>query len=163
MPQPVLEPSLLLGRRTPRPDDGAGAAARLDAAGSAARLGIPFSIHSDAPVTPLGPLFTAWCAVNRLSSSGRLLGPEERLSVAQALHAVTLGAAYTLRMDHLVGSIEAGKFADFAVLDADPLETPPEALREISVHATVLGGPGLQSAVGMRRRPPLLASGTLCP
>ena len=115
-------------------------AARLDAAGSAARLGIPFSIHSDAPVTPLGPLFTAWCAVNRLSSSGRLLGPEERLSVAQALHAVTLGAAYTLRMDHLVGSIEAGKFADFAVLDADPLDTPPEAIREIGVHATVLGG-----------------------
>jgi predicted amidohydrolase YtcJ len=115
-------------------------AARLDAAGSAARLGIPFSIHSDAPVTPLGPLFTAWCAVNRLTSSGRRLGSEERLSVAQALHAVTLGAAYTLRMDHLVGSIEAGKFADFAVLDADPFETPPEQLREIGVHATVLGG-----------------------
>jgi hypothetical protein len=115
-------------------------AARLNAAGSAARLGIPFSIHSDAPVTPLGPLFTAWCAVNRLSSSGRLLGPEERLTVPQALHAVTLGAAYTLRMDHLVGSIEAGKFADFAVLDADPLETPPEHLRDIAVHATILGG-----------------------
>lgn len=115
-------------------------AARLDAAGSAARLGIPFSIHSDAPVTPLGPLFTAWCAVNRLSSSGRLLGPEERLTVPQALHAVTLGAAYTLRMDHLVGSIEAGKFADFAVLDADPLEMPPVHLRDITVHATILGG-----------------------
>ncbi|MGT2479473.1 amidohydrolase family protein [Methylobacterium oryzae CBMB20] len=115
-------------------------AARLNAAGSAARLGIPFSIHSDAPVTPLGPLFTAWCAVNRLSSSGRLLGPEERLTVPQALHAVTLGAAYTLRMDHLVGSIEAGKFADFSVLDADPLEMPPEHLRDITVHATILGG-----------------------
>ena len=115
-------------------------AARLDAAGSAARLGIPLAIHSDAPVTPLGPLFTAWCAVNRLTASGRLLGSEERLSVDQALHAVTLGAAYTLRMDHLVGSIEAGKFADFAVLDADPFETAPESLKDIAVHATVLGG-----------------------
>jgi predicted amidohydrolase YtcJ len=115
-------------------------AARIDAAGSAARLGIPLAIHSDAPVTPLGPLFTAWCAVNRTTSSGRLLGPEERLSVAQALHAVTLGAAYTLRMDHCVGSIEAGKFADFAVLDADPYAVPPEALKDIPVHATVLGG-----------------------
>ncbi|RUP23014.1 amidohydrolase [Methylobacterium sp.] len=115
-------------------------AARIDAAGSAARLGIPLAIHSDAPVTPLGPLFTAWCAVNRTTSSGRLLGPEERLSVAEALHAVTLGAAYTLRMDHCVGSIEAGKFADFAVLDADPYEVPPEALKDVPVHATVLGG-----------------------
>ena len=115
-------------------------AARIDAAGSAARLGIPLAIHSDAPVTPLGPLFTAWCAVNRTTSSGRLLGPAERLSVAEALHAVTLGAAYTLRMDHCVGSIEAGKFADFAVLDADPFETPPEALKDIPVHTTVLGG-----------------------
>ncbi|KNY24304.1 amidohydrolase [Methylobacterium sp. ARG-1] len=115
-------------------------AARIDAAGSAARLGIPLAIHSDAPVTPLGPLFTAWCAVNRTTSSGRLLGPEERLSVAEALHAVTLGAAYTLRMDHCVGSIEAGKFADFAVLDADPYEVPPETLKDVPVHATVLGG-----------------------
>ena len=115
-------------------------AARIDAAGSAVRLGIPLAIHSDAPVTPLGPLFTAWCAVNRTTSSGRVLGPEERLSVAEALHAVTLGAAYTLRMDHCVGSIEAGKFADFAVLDVDPFETLPEALKDIPVHATVLGG-----------------------
>ena len=51
-----------------------------------------------------------------------------------------LGAAYTLRMDHCVGSIEAGKFADFAVLDADPYEVPPEALKDVPVHATVLGG-----------------------
>lgn len=115
-------------------------AARIDAAGSAARFGIPLAIHSDAPVTPLGPLFTAWCAVNRTTSSGRVLGADERLSVAEALHAVTLGAAYTLRMDHCVGSIEAGKFADFAVLDEDPFETPPETLKDIPVHATVLGG-----------------------
>ena len=115
-------------------------AAGMNAAGSAARLGIPFAIHSDAPVTPLGPLFTAWCACNRLSSSGRSLGEAERLSVEQALHAITLGAAYTLRMDHLVGSIEAGKFADFAVLDADPLEAGAEKLRDIAVVATVVGG-----------------------
>ena len=49
-------------------------AARLDATGTAQRIGVPFAIHSDAPVTPLAPLFTAWCAVNRVSSSGRVLG-----------------------------------------------------------------------------------------
>src|SRR3546814_7888972 len=81
-------------------------ASRMNAAGTARRLGVPFSLHSDAPVTPLGPLFTAWCAVNRQTASGRILGPEERLPVADALAAITIGAAYTLHMDHLVGSIE---------------------------------------------------------
>lgn len=115
-------------------------AARLDATGTATRIGVPFAIHSDAPVTPLGPLFTAWCAVNRTTASGRLLGPEEALSVQQALHAVTLGAAFTLKLDHLVGSIEVGKFADFAVLDEDPLEAAPERLKNIGVWGTVSGG-----------------------
>ena len=49
--------------------------------------------------------------------------------MADALHAITLGAAYTLKMDGMVGSIEVGKFADFAVLAEDPLEAPPERLR----------------------------------
>ena len=68
-------------------------AERMDAAGSAQRLGVAYSIHSDAPVTHLAPLFTAWCAVNRRTSSGRVLGAAERVSVADALHAVTIGAA----------------------------------------------------------------------
>ncbi|MCW3608004.1 amidohydrolase [Burkholderia cenocepacia] len=113
---------------------------RMDAAGSARRLGIPFALHSDAPITPLNPLFTAWCAVQRETASGRVLGEGERLSVDDALHAITLGAAYTLRMDHLVGSIEVGKFADFAVLDDDPSMCAPARLKELAVWGTVLGG-----------------------
>ena len=115
-------------------------AARMDACATAARHGVAFAIHSDAPVTPLGPLFTAWCAVNRLTSSGRQLGPNERISVGQALHAITLGAAYTLKMDHLVGSIEPGKFADFAVLDEDPTLVPPGELKDVGVWGTITGG-----------------------
>lgn len=115
-------------------------AARMDACGTALRLGVDFAIHSDAPITPLAPLFTAWCAVNRRTASGRQLGPEECIPVAAALRAITLGAAYTMRLDHLVGSIDVGKFADFAVLDADPLTVDPMALRDIGVHATVVGG-----------------------
>ncbi|WP_175843571.1 amidohydrolase [Burkholderia contaminans] len=115
-------------------------ASRMDAAGSAQRLGIPFALHSDAPITPLNPLFTAWCAVQRETASGRVLGEGERLSVDDALHAITLGAAYTLRMDHLVGSIEVGKFADFAVLDDDPSVSAPARLKELAVWGTVLGG-----------------------
>jgi hypothetical protein len=101
---------------------------------------VPFAIHSDAPVTPLGPLFTAWCAVNRLTASGQVLGPEERISVADALYAITQGAAYTLKLDHEIGSIEVGKQADFAVLEDDPLLVAPESLRDVPVWGTVLGG-----------------------
>jgi predicted amidohydrolase YtcJ len=113
---------------------------RMNAAQSALRSGVPFSLHSDAPITPIGPLFTAWCAVNRQTASGRILGEGERISVQDALHAMTLGAAYTLRMDHLVGSIEVGKHADFAVLEDDPLAVPPADLRDVPIWGTVLGG-----------------------
>ena len=114
---------------------------RLDATGTAQRIGVPYAIHSDAPVTPLSPLFTAWCAVNRISSGGRVLGKAtEGLSVEQALAAITIGAAYTLKLDHMVGSIEVGKYADFAVLEDDPLEVEPEKLKDIAVWGTVLGG-----------------------
>ena len=115
-------------------------ATRMDACGTAKRLGVPYTIHSDAPVTPLDPLFTAWCAVNRQTASGRVLGPNECIEVDDALRAITLGAAYTLHLDHLIGSIESGKFADFAVLEQDPTELPPEKLKDVPVWGTVVDG-----------------------
>lgn len=115
-------------------------AARLDACGSALAAGVPLAIHSDAPVTPLGPLFTAWCAVNRVTPSGRVLGEAERISVPQALHAVTLGAAWTLGLEHEIGSIECGKRADFCVLEDDPLALDPARLKDARIWGTVLSG-----------------------
>ena len=115
-------------------------AERMNACATALRTGVPFAVHSDAPVTPLGPLFTAWCAVNRLTSTGRVLGAQERISVPDALHAVTLGAAWTLKLDGEVGSIECGKRADFCVLEDDPLTVAPEALKDVRVWGTVQGG-----------------------
>jgi hypothetical protein len=115
-------------------------ARRIDAVGSALRCGVPVTIHSDTPVTPLDPLFTAWCAVNRLTNSGKILGPEERISVADALRLITLEAAYTLKLDHAIGSIEVGKLADFAVLEDDPLAVEPERLKDIKVLGTVFDG-----------------------
>ena len=115
-------------------------AARMNACRSALDAGVPLAIHSDAPITPLAPLFTAWCAVNRLSASGQVLGEAERISVPQALHAITLGAAASLHLDGEIGSIECGKRADFCVLDDDPLAVPPLALKDIRVHGTVQGG-----------------------
>ena len=113
---------------------------RLDACGSALAAGVPLAIHSDAPVTPLGPLFTAWCAVNRVTPKGRVLGAAERITVPQALHAITLGAAWTLKLDDEVGSIECGKRADFCVLEDDPLAVDPAALKDVRIWGTVLSG-----------------------
>jgi predicted amidohydrolase YtcJ len=115
-------------------------AERMNACATALRTGVPFTIHSDAPVTPLGPLFTAWCAVNRRTATGHVLGADERIGVAEALHAITLGAAWTLHLDGEIGSIECGKRADFSVLEDDPMEVAPEALKDIPVWGTVQGG-----------------------
>ena len=115
-------------------------AERMNACATALRVGVPLAIHSDAPVTPLGPLFTAWCAVNRRSSGGRLLGALECITVAQALRAITLGAAYTLKLDGEIGSIECGKRADFAVLEDDPLEIAPDQLKDVRIWGVVSGG-----------------------
>ncbi|MDO4683887.1 MAG: amidohydrolase [Lautropia sp.] len=113
---------------------------RLEPLASALAHRIPVAMHSDAPVTPLGPLFTAWCACCRRSASGADMGRHEAITVAQALSLLTIGAAYTLHLDHLVGSLEVGKYADMVVLDRDPFSAPAEALAGIRVLATVTGG-----------------------
>jgi len=115
-------------------------ATRMNPCASALKLGIPLAIHSDAPITPLAPLVTAWCAINRVTDSGRLLGQSERIDIDAALHAITLGAAYTLKLDGEIGSIEVGKRADFAVLEDDPHEIGGERLREVAIWGTVFGG-----------------------
>jgi predicted amidohydrolase YtcJ len=115
-------------------------ALRMNACRTALDTGVPMAIHSDAPVTPLGPLFTAWAAVNRITASGRTQGEGEKIAVSEALRAITLGAAYTLHMDDEVGSIEVGKKADFAVLEDDPREMSGDALKDAVVWGTVQGG-----------------------
>jgi predicted amidohydrolase YtcJ len=115
-------------------------ARRLDAARSALDHAVPLAIHSDAPVTPMGPLQTAWCAVNRTTPKGRVLGEGQRISVAEALRAITVGAAYTLGLDGEIGSIETGKKADFAILGDDPAAVAPEVLHDVPVLGTVSGG-----------------------
>lgn len=115
-------------------------ACRMNAARAALDAGVHVALHSDAPVTPLGPLFTAWCAVNRQTMSGRTLGAAQCITVPEALHAITLGAAFTLKMDHEIGSIETGKRADFAILGDDPTTVDPMALKDVPVLGTVLDG-----------------------
>jgi hypothetical protein len=101
-------------------------------------LGIPYSLHSDAPVTVADPLLAAWAAVARTTCSGAALGPDHRVSVDRALRAITLGGATLLGRQDVIGSIERGKWADFTVLDQDP--GTPDALLTAKVVATVVGG-----------------------
>ena len=115
-------------------------AERMNSCKTALDNDVPLAIHSDAPVTPLGPLFTAWCAINRQTISGRILGESERISIDQALRAITLGAAYTLKLDSEIGSIEVGKKADFSVLEDDPYDVSPENIKDIKVWGTVQSG-----------------------
>ncbi len=115
-------------------------ARRMEPCATAEREGVSFSIHSDANVTPLGHLHTMWCAVNRVTPSGRVLGEHERISAASALRAVTIGAAHQLHLDDELGSIESGKAADFTVLEDDPLTVDPMTIRDIGVWGTVVAG-----------------------
>jgi predicted amidohydrolase YtcJ len=115
-------------------------AARMNSARTALNAGVPISMHCDAPVTPLGSLHVAWAAINRKTASGSVLGAEERISVEEALHAITLGAAYQLKMDAEIGSITPGKFADLAVLEEDPYKIDPNELRDVSIWGTMSGG-----------------------
>ncbi|WP_436622646.1 amidohydrolase [Sorangium sp. So ce136] len=113
---------------------------RMESCATAKREGVSFSIHSDASVTPMDRLHVMWCAVNRLTHRGRVLGEHEKISAYDALHAVTLGAAYQMHMDAEIGSIEIGKLADFTVLEESPLEVDPLRIKDIRVWGTVVGG-----------------------
>lgn len=101
---------------------------------------IPFSLHSDLPMGPAAPLALAWCAVNRLTPSGRVAGPDQRIDVDAALRAVTIEAAYSWRQEHRIGSIAPGKIANFTVLHDDPYAVDPMTLKDIPVWGTVFEG-----------------------
>ncbi len=100
---------------------------------------LPFSIHLDTPVVPMQPFLLVWSAVNRLSSSGQVIGADQRIPVMQALRAVTIDAAWQIHQDNNRGSIEPGKWADLIVLSDDPLINPA-AIRDIQVLETIVAG-----------------------
>lgn len=108
--------------------------------GSAVATGMRISLHNDPPVTPEEPLRNIGVAVTRTAPSGRVLAPEQRITVEQAIRAQTLDAAWQLFADDVIGSIEVGKYGDLVVLSADPRTVPPEEIAEIDVVATYLAG-----------------------
>jgi predicted amidohydrolase YtcJ len=123
--------------------------------GTLVRNGIPTSIHSDAPVSAPAPLKEAWTAVTRrdVYGDGKVWAPAEAVTAMDAMKMITFDAAYTLGVEDKVGSIEAGKFADFTVLDSDPLTVAAIKIKDIAVHATVLGGKVIPVSETKKPRP----------
>lgn len=115
-------------------------AGQITRLGSLARQGINLTLHSDLPMGPVRPLLAVSAAVTRQSSSGRVHGEQQRLGLELALRAVTIDAAWSLRMDREIGSLAAGKKADFTVLAEDPFEVEPRTISDIPVLATVFEG-----------------------
>ncbi len=109
-------------------------------AASVLRRGIPLSLHSDLPMGPAEPLRLASFAVNRRTAGGRVAGPDQRITVHDALRAITIEAAYSWRLEHELGSITPGKAANFTVLAQDPYAIDPEHLGDIPILGTVFGG-----------------------
>lgn len=102
--------------------------------------GISYSVHSDLPMGPADPLKLAWCAVNRITQSGRVAAPDQRISVDAAMRAITIDAAYSWQREHDLGSIEVGKIANFTVLADDPYDIDPTRLDKVPVTGTVFEG-----------------------
>jgi predicted amidohydrolase YtcJ len=115
-------------------------AAKMNPLKSALRHGVQFSTHSDGSVTRLDPLMSTWIAATRKTMSGKVLGPNERITVEEALRMQTMGAAYLMFKDDVLGSITPGKLADFAILAENPLDVPVDHVKDIKVLGTVMGG-----------------------
>ena len=102
--------------------------------------GIPVGGSSDYPCGPYDPLLAIQTMVTRKSAQGMILGPEQKISVEEAIRIYTIGSAYVMFEEKIKGSIEEGKLADFTVLSMDPTETPVDAIKDIKVEMTVVGG-----------------------
>jgi hypothetical protein len=110
-------------------------------AGTAFREGHRATIHSDNPMTPVGPLRVIRNAVTRTPrKGGQPLGPSERLTLQQALEAMTINAAWQLGVEAHRGSLEPGKAADLVSLSRNPLQTPLEEFDQIEVLGTWIDG-----------------------
>lgn len=115
-------------------------AATINPVNSALAFDLKPSIHTDAPVTPMQPLMCIHAAVNRVTREGTLLGPQERISVLDALRCCTLNAAWAEFQEDQKGTLEVGKLADFVILAENPITVSPNKLKDIQVKATIVAG-----------------------
>lgn len=115
-------------------------ARRISPLRSAANRGMRFNLHNDSPVVPPDMMRLVWCAVERRTRSGQLLGPEYALTVEEALRAITIDAAYAYFEEDQKGSIAPGKLADLVILEADPTRVAPADVAGVRVLETIKDG-----------------------
>jgi predicted amidohydrolase YtcJ len=92
------------------------------------------------PMAPASPLMLMHAAINRENFAGKVAGPNQRISKIDALRAVTINAAYVLRLEEMYGSIEVGKYANFTILNKNPLMIKNNEMKNIEILGTVLKG-----------------------
>ena len=112
-------------------------AARISPAASALKRGMIYTQHHDAPVALPSAIMILASQVNRTTRSGQVLGPEQRVSVMDALKSITINAAYQYFEEKSKGTIEVGKLADFAILSDNPMTVPQKQLADLKVLETI--------------------------
>jgi len=114
----------------------------LDRCGAVEAAGLTWTMHTDAPVSPLGSLHKIRVAVARdlWKEPDTILAPQERVGVEAAIRAITRDAAWLSHSENEIGSLEPGKLADLVVLESDPRAVEPRAISDIKVHQTWMDG-----------------------
>lgn len=112
----------------------------------AEKTDLRFTIHNDSPIVPPNMMRLLWVSTNRLTRSGKVLGPEQRVSVETALRAITIDAAYQNFEEDTKGSLRAGKQADMVILSENPLNVDKTQLHKLTVLKTIARGKIIFSA-----------------
>ncbi|MBT7374188.1 MAG: amidohydrolase [Candidatus Marinimicrobia bacterium] len=99
-----------------------------------------FSLHADQPMFESDPLSLLHTAVNRKTRYGNLFGKSNKIGVEQGLKSLTINAAWQIKMENKIGSIKPGKYADFVILDQNPMMVDPEKIKDIHVLQTIVNG-----------------------
>ena len=105
----------------------------ISPAGSSLKHDILFTFHQDTPVINPNMFETIWCAVNRITKRGNLLGKDEPIPVLEAIKAVTINSAYQYGEEKLKGSIKEGKQADLIIIDKNPLKIDKHDIKNIMI------------------------------
>lgn len=115
-------------------------AEHISPAGSSLKQDILFTFHQDTPVIEPNMFETIWCAVNRTTKEGKVLGEDKKISVLEAIKAVTINSAYQYGEEDVKGSLKAGKKADLIIVDRNPLNVDKNELRNIKILETIKDG-----------------------
>jgi predicted amidohydrolase YtcJ len=121
-------------------------AARISPAASALKRGMIYTQHHDAPVAMPNSIMILASQMNRTTRSGKVLGPEQRVSVMDALKSITINAAYQYFEEDTKGSLEPGKLADLVILDKNPLKVETIDIKDIKVIETIKEGNSIYKA-----------------